>query len=212
MRGRPRVHLISHTVTQTPQHQITQLLDRANDGDAAASEALLPLVYSELRRLAESNMANEPVGHTLQPTALVHEAYIRLLGDGDVRWDGRGHFFGAAAVAMRRILIERARRVRTDKRGGGRARADFDPQLVMAPAPGDTPASGTVDLLALDESLTRLEAEEPLHARIVMLRYFAGLTVEQTASALNLSPATIKKEWSYARAWLRRDMESGHAD
>ncbi len=178
------------------------LLTRAEAGDAAASDELFIIVYDELRRLAAGLLARERAGQTLQPTALVHEAYLRLIGGSDVQWNGRGHFFGAAALAMRRILVERARRARV-------RRSDADPALIASTTPA--PDGLTVDILALNDALDKLERHEELHARIVMLRYFAGLTNEQTAEAIGLSPATVKKEWAYARAWLKREMEHGHA-
>jgi RNA polymerase sigma factor (TIGR02999 family) len=177
------------------------LLTRAEAGDPAASDELFVIVYDELRRMAAGLIARERPGLTLQPTALVHEAYLRLLGGNEVAWNGRGHFFGAAAQAMRRILVDRARRARAK-------RSDADPAQVADPAPESDGLS--IDILALNEALGRLERVEELQGRIVVLRYFAGLTNEQTAEALGLSPATIKKEWVYARAWLKREMEHGH--
>jgi RNA polymerase sigma factor (TIGR02999 family) len=165
-------------------------------GESGSSSELLPEVYEELRRLARSRIAREPAGLTLQPTALVHEAYLRLAGDGsDRRWDRRGHFFAAAAIAMRRILVERARHYRRVKHGGEQHRVELDDESpAMAPA--------LPDVLAIDQALTRLEQIDPKKARIVLLRYFAGLTIEETAAAMDLSPATVKNEWAFARAWL----------
>ena len=166
------------------------------DGEAGSSAELLPKVYDELRRLARARIAREPAGLTLQPTALVHEAYLRLAGDGvDRRWDKRGHFFAAAAIAMRRILVERARHYRRIKHGGEQQRVELD---VDSPA-FETPLH---DVLAIDQALTRLEQIDPQKARIVLLRYFAGLTIEETAAAMDLSAATVKNEWAFARAWL----------
>jgi RNA polymerase sigma factor (TIGR02999 family) len=165
-------------------------------GESGSSAELLPQVYDELRRLARSRIAREPAGLTLQPTALVHEAYLRLAGDGtDRRWDRRGHFFAAAAIAMRRILIERARHYRRIKHGGEQERVELDNE-----SPGLAPAMP--DVIAIDQALTRLEQIDPTKARIVLLRYFAGLTIEETADAMDLSPATVKNEWAFARAWL----------
>jgi RNA polymerase sigma factor (TIGR02999 family) len=178
---------------------MTQLLDAAGRGDAAAAEQLLPLVYSELHRLARIRMKQERAGHTLQPTALVHEAYLRLVGNPDTRWDGRGHFFGAAAIAMRRILVERARARGRVKRGGDRQRVEFDEA-------GLTEEPPATDLIVLDDTLNRLEQYDPRKYRVVMLRFFAGLTIEETAAAMDLSPATVKNEWTFARAWLHREM------
>jgi RNA polymerase sigma factor (TIGR02999 family) len=166
------------------------------DGEPGSSAELLPQVYDELRRLARSRLAREPAGLTLQPTALVHEAYLRVAGNGaDRRWDRRGHFFAAAAIAMRRILVERARHVRRVKHGGEQQRVELD---------SESPALATSlpDVLAIDQALTRLEQLDPNKARIVLLRYFAGLTIEETAAAMELSPATVKNEWAFARAWL----------
>ena len=164
--------------------------------ESGSSAELLPQVYDELRRLARSRIAQEPAGLTLQPTALVHEAYLRLAGDGsDRRWDRRGHFFAAAAIAMRRILVERARHYRRIKHGGAQQRVELD---------SESPALAPVlpDVLAIDQALTRLEQIDPTKAKIVLLRYFAGLTIEETAAAIELSPATVKNEWAFARAWL----------
>ncbi len=189
---------------------ITLLIDNAAKGDSHAAAELLPLIYDELRKLATSNMSNEAgrgAGHTLQPTALVHEAYMRLLGPEGVdngMWNSRGHFFGAAAIAMRRILIERARARGSIKRGGDRTRVDLDDNAVAA-TPDDSAKSD--ELLALDEALTRLESLDARKARVVMLRYFAGLSIEQTAAALDVSLATVKTDWAFARAWLSREIE-----
>ncbi len=193
--------------TGTAREQVTQLLELAGGGDARASEELLPLVYDELRRLARGQMKKEkggPSGQTLQATALVHEAYLRLVGDADVKWQNRAHFFGAAARAMRRILVDRARHRGRIKRGGDRERVELGDQGLGVAAPG----SGT-DLVELDLALARLEADDPRKAEVVMLRYFAGLSIEETAAALSLSPATVKNEWTFARAWLKRELERG---
>lgn len=166
-------------------------------GEAAAD--LLPLVYEELRKLARARMARERPGQTLQPTALVHEAYLRLSGDGDAPWASRAQFFAAAAEAMRRILIEKARRSRRRKRGGGRRRVTLDEGLLQAePAPEE--------ILALDQAIDRLEARDAAMARVVKLRYYAGLTVEETALAIETSPRTVKRLWTAGRAWLHREL------
>lgn len=189
-------------------HEVTRLLSAIAGGDSRASEELLPLVYDELRRLAHARMAQEPSNHTLQPTALVHEAYLRLIASGgvEVKWDSRGHFFAAAAEAMRRILIERARRVAGPKRGGGWRRRSLDDAADIATAPEE-------ELLVLDEALERFERHDQRKFQVVMLRYFAGLSVEHTASALGVSETTVKADWAYARAWLHRAVsaESGPA-
>jgi RNA polymerase sigma factor (TIGR02999 family) len=187
------------------RHEVTQLLNAAAGGDSRAAEELLPLVYQELRKLAHASMAHEPAGQTLQPTALVHEAYLRLLGSADVKWDGRGHFFGAAARAMRRILVERARSRNRIKRGGDRKRVEFGEQLDVVSADSE---QSDEQLVALDSVLEKLEAYDRRKCDVVMLRYFAGLSIEETAASLGLSPATVKNEWAFARAWLHREIGS----
>jgi RNA polymerase sigma factor (TIGR02999 family) len=176
---------------------VTRILNAIEQGDGQAAEQLLPLVYDELRKLAAAKMAHEKPGQTLQATALVHEAYIRLVGGdaGSLNWNGRGHFFSAAAEAMRRILVERARKKRRLRHGGGRKRLDLE-TLDIA----DQPVSE--DLLALDEALTSLSREEPLAAEVVNLRYFAGLTIPQAADSLGVSVRTANRHWAYAKAWL----------
>ena len=175
---------------------LTKILCAVENGDSAASAELLPLVYDELRRLAARELRGDASSNSLQPTALVHEAYVRLVDqDNEPRWNHRGHFYAAAAEAMRRILVEHARRKRTLKRGGDRKRIPFDDQSVSAP-------QRDPDLLTLDEALTRLAAERPKLARLVSLRYFAGLTMEQTANALLVSRRTAERDWTYAKAWL----------
>jgi RNA polymerase sigma factor (TIGR02999 family) len=186
-------------MTTPPPYEVTQLLAAVSEGDSRASAKLLPLVYDELRKLAKARMAHEPTGQTLQPTALVHEAYLRLVGDTNVTWDNRGHFFAAAALAMRRILVERARSRNRIKRGGGRARVELTDGALVSEPPDD-------DLLILDEALERLEKYDKRKADVVMLRYFAGLSIEETAAALGVSPATVKNEWTFARAWLHREI------
>jgi RNA polymerase sigma factor (TIGR02999 family) len=162
-------------------------------------------VYEELRRLARTRIAREPAGLTLQPTALVHEAYLRLAGDkSDRRWDRRGHFFAAAAIAMRRILVERARHYRRVRHGAAQHKVELDPE-----SPAFAPE--LPDVIAIDEALDRLEQIDPRKARIVLLRYFAGLTVEETAAAMELSPATVKNEWAFARAWLHDVLTTAQA-
>jgi len=176
------------------------LLEAAVSGDSKASSKLLPLVYDQLRKLAQSKMNKEAAGLTLQPTALVHEAYVRLVGgDADVRWANRGHFFAAAALAMRRILVDRARRNNRLRHGGDRNRVELQDGQ-----PGRDAMS--TDLLALDEALAILEKEDPRRYQVVMLRYFAGLTIEDTASSLGIAPATVKADWAVARVRLFRSM------
>ena len=172
----------------------------SEQGDPHAAARLLPLVYEELRRLAACRLAREPSGQTLQPTALVHEAYLRLVGSrGDDGWDGRGHFFAAAAEAMRRILIENARRKGRKKHGGDLARVDLAEADLACRMPAE-------ELIALDEAMTRLDAEDPLKARLVRLRFFAGLSLEEAARVLGVSTVTAKRYWRYARAWLHREV------
>jgi RNA polymerase sigma factor (TIGR02999 family) len=174
-------------------------------GDADVAQRLLPLVYHELRALASRRLVREAPGQTLQATALVHEAYLRLVGgDPDRRWDGRGHFFAAAAEAMRRILVDRARDRRRLKRGGGRGRVDLELASVPLGGPGE-------DLIDLDEALTDLVREDPLCARLVALRFFAGLTQAEAAEALGLAPRTADRHWAYARAWLYERLRRGAA-
>ena len=175
---------------------VTRILSAAAAGDPQAAGQLLPLVYDELRKLATRRMADEPSGQTLQATALVHEAYLRLVDRDAVRqWDSRWHFYAAAAEAMRRILVETARRRSRLKRGGAMKRVELDPVELTVDQPPD-------ELLALDEALGRLAAQHPEKAQLVKLRYFAGLTMEQAAEALGTSPRTAGRDWAYARAWL----------
>ena len=193
-------------------NEVTKVLAAIERGDAHAAEELLPLVYDELRRLAACKIAQERPGQTLQATALVHEAYVRLVNEpvsgipaakeGGSHWDSRAHFFAAAAEAMRRILIENARRKRRLKHGGDQKRVELEEYDLAGPEPDD-------DLLAMDEALSELEREEPVKAELVKLRYFAGLTLEEAAAAMDISRATAARYWTYARAWLydrmRRD-------
>jgi RNA polymerase sigma factor (TIGR02999 family) len=176
------------------------ILNAAQQGDAKAAEELLPLVYDELRRLAAWRLANERPGQTLQATALVHEAYLRLVGEKDPRWQGRRHFFGAAAEAMRRILVENARRKKRLKHGGQLERVDLEGVEIAAPLPDD-------ELLAVDEALTRLTEADPRAAELVKLCFFVGLTQEQAASELGVSISTVERTWAFARAWLFREIQ-----
>lgn len=177
-------------------NEVTRILSDLARGDAHAAAQLLPLVYDDLRRLAAARLAAEPSGNTLQPTALVHEAFLRLVGPTDeVNWESRGHFFAACAEAMRRILVDAARRKKMGKHGGGLHRHDVTERAIAAPQPDD-------DLVALDEALTRFAVLEPQKAELVKLRYFAGLTIEEAAQALGISPATAKRHWTFSKAWL----------
>jgi RNA polymerase sigma factor (TIGR02999 family) len=179
---------------------VTRILSAIEQGDPHAAEQLLPLVYDELRQLAAQKLAQEKPGQTLQATALVHDAYLRLVDVNEVQhWDSRGHFFAAAAEAMRRILIDNARRKRRPKHGGERRRVDLDAAASVAEAPAD-------DLLALDEALTKLAAEEPIKAKLVKLRLFAGLSVPEAAKVLGLATRTAERYWTYARVWLYAEL------
>jgi RNA polymerase sigma factor (TIGR02999 family) len=186
--------------------ELTEILQAVEAGDPLAADKLLPLVYEELRKLAAAHLANEQPGQTLQPTALVHEAYLRLVsGANPERWDGRGHFFAAAAIAIRRILIDNARRKRSLKRGGGLARRELGDLPASLPEPQE-------DLLALDEALQKLAVEDRRAAELVQLLYFAGLTLPEAAQALDVSPRTAGRLWTYARAWLRREIDGAGPD
>ncbi len=183
--------------------EVTRLLNQAGEGDPQAAEALLPLVYEQLRRMAGRQMRNERGDQTLQATALVHEAYLRLVEPSALRpWDGRWHFFAAAAEAMRRILVDRARRKGRLKHGGGRQRLELDGVQLLV----DDPREG---LLALDEALTEFEGIHPQKAQLVKLRYFAGLTMDEAAQSLGISVATCARHWAYARAWLYERISAG---
>jgi len=183
--------------------EVTQILHQIQQGNVAAASDLLPLVYAELRRLARYRMRKERPGQTLNPTALVHEAYLRLVADQAMNWDGRSHFFAAAAEAMRRILIENARRGKSLKRGG-----DLNQQELLEEN-AIIHLDDMDELLDLDAALTKLAVDEPELAKLVELRYFAGLTVEETAQALGVSARTVKRNWAFARAWLGREMNQG---
>ncbi len=182
-------------------NEITVMLNRAGRGDPTAAEQLLPLVYDELRRLASVRMAREAGAHTLQATALVHEAWLRLGGDGQPQWENRAHFFAAAAEAMRRILIDCARRRRAARHGGGLRRVDVNDPALAIPAAGDDD-----EMLCVHEALGALARHDPRRAELVKLRYFAGLTLEEAAEVLGVAPATAKRDWAYARAWLFREI------
>jgi len=182
-------------MAEQPVGPVTEMLRAASAGDSQAAADLLPLVYAELRKLARARMAKTPPGNTLQPTALVHEAYLRLIGRNDPSWNSRGHFFAAAAQSMRQILVEQARRKASIKHGGGRKRIDVADAEPFVEPPAE-------DLLALDEALTRLERANPRQGKIVMLRYFAGLTNEETAAALDVSLRTVEREWRFVRSFL----------
>jgi RNA polymerase sigma factor (TIGR02999 family) len=186
--------------------EVTRILDAIAQGDTQGAEQLLPLLYEELRRLAEQKLAHEKPGQTLQATALVHEAYLRLVaspggesGESKQRWSSRGHFFAAAAEAMRRILVEQARRKRRLKHGGGHRQVGLEQALNIAELPSD-------DLVALDEALSRFEAIDPVASQVVKLRYFAGLAMPDAAKTVGLSLRTAERNWTYAKAWLHREL------
>jgi len=178
---------------------VTRILDSVREGRTGAAEQLFRIVYDELRKLAAAQMRSERTGHTLQPTALVHEAFIRLVKDDQARWDNRAHFFGAAAEAMRRILVDHARARLAVRRGGDRRKVSLDdtPDLVLDRAG---------EVLGVDEALTRLAAIDARKARLVELRFFGGLGIEEAAAVLGISPRSVKRDWSYAKAWLYREM------
>jgi RNA polymerase sigma factor (TIGR02999 family) len=183
---------------------MTHILSRIEAGDASASAELFPLIYDQLRRLAAQRLAQEKPGHTLQATALVHEAYLRLVeGESSQEWNSRGHFFSAAAEAMRRILVENARSKKRIKRGGNRPRVELDEACAVSEAPSD-------DVLALSEALQKLAIESPSRAELVKLRYFAGMTIEEAAAAMGISLATAKRYWTYSRAWLYHALAQAH--
>jgi RNA polymerase sigma factor (TIGR02999 family) len=183
--------------------EVSRIVEGASGGGPQVAGQLLPLVYDELRRLARGKLAREAPGQTLDSTALVHEAYLRLVGkDPDQPWEGRGHFFAAAAESMRRILVERARRKRRVKHGGERDRQDLDPEQVAAP-------EAVEELLAVDEALDRLAQTDSIAAELVKLRYFAALSIPHAAEVLGMSPRSADRVWVYARAWLRREIRPG---
>jgi RNA polymerase sigma factor (TIGR02999 family) len=186
----------------TPPEDITQILQEVSGGNREAPARLMPLIYDELRRLADYYLRRERPDHTLQPTALVHEAYLKLIDQTRVDWQNRAHFFGVAAQLMRRILVDHARRHRASKRGGFRQKLTLDEAV-------DYSRTRDVDLVKLDDALTALAKFDARQSRIVELRFFGGLTIEETAEALGISPATVKVDWSMAKAWLRREIGGG---
>jgi len=186
--------------------EVTHILSAIEQGDPHAAEQLLPLVYDELRKLAAQRMAQEKPGQTLDATALAHEAYLRLVDvEKAQQWNSSGHFFAAAAEAMRRILVDQARHKQSQRQGGGCRRQDVEHLQIAAPEP-------SLDLLAVNEALERFEKLDPVKARLVKLRYFAGLTIPQAADALGISPTTADRHWSYARAWLHAELKKGAQD
>ena len=180
-------------------HEVTQILNAVQTGDTKAAEELLPLLYAELRQIAASKMASEAAGHTLQPTALVHEAWLRLVGNDQKAWPSRAYFFAAAAEAMRRILVEHARRKQSLKRGGEFEREEFNESALVLTAPPD-------ELLAVHEALEQFALEDRQAAELVKLRYFVGMTMEEAASALDMAPRSAERLWTYARTWLQREI------
>lgn len=180
---------------------VTQMLRQAGAGDPRAAADLLPLVYAELRKLAQARMAKTPPGNTLQPTALVHEAYMRMIGSDDPSWNSRGHFFAAAAQAMRQILVEQVRRKSSLKRGGEYHRVDVDADELSIAMPSE-------DILALDEALKKLEVDDPRKAKLVNLRFFAGLTMDEAAEALGISVPTAERDWRFVKALLHTQLSN----
>lgn len=189
--------------TQEPSHDVTRLLAELQAGKEGAADALVPLVYDELHRLAVHFMRRERADHTLQPTVLVHDAYLRLMGQNRVSWQNRAHFFGIAAQAMRRILVDHARRSRAAKREGGE-RVTLDESVTDRD-------DRSVDLVALDDALEKLAAALPRQARVVELRFFSGLDIEETAEVLGISPATVKRDWTFAKAFLQKELDQRSA-
>jgi RNA polymerase sigma factor (TIGR02999 family) len=187
---------------ETGADAVAALVERTQRGDERAMTALMPLVYDELRRVAAAYLRRERQGQTLQPTALVHEVYLRLLKDRKLSWESRAHFVGIAARSMRQILVDRARARGADKRGGALVRVTIDPGLLAS-------SGHSVELEALDEALTRLEAVDPELARVVDVRFFGGLSIDEASETLRVSPATVKRRWALAKAWLVRELERG---
>jgi RNA polymerase sigma factor (TIGR02999 family) len=187
------------------QEEVTLLLNKLGDGDQNAAAQLVPLVYEELRRMASQYLRRERPGHTLQATALVHEAYIKLAGQRDAQWQNRAHFFGVASELMRRILVDYARAQLRSKRGGKQQKVSLDDMLLVSP-------DRTDELLVVNDALARLEAMDPRQGRIVELRYFGGLTVDETAEVLHVSSKTVLREWNLAKAWLYGNLKEHHAD
>lgn len=192
---------MSETVSHVSD-DVTLMLERVSEGDRDAVDHLLPIVYDELRRLAESHLRHEQPDHTLQATALVHEAYLRLIDQTRVRWQNRAHFFAVAAQSIRRILVDHARGKRRQKRGGGRPTLSLDEALALG-------HERETDLVALDEALTRLSVEHPDKARVVEMRFFGGLTTEDAAEVLDVTTRTVERHWQFARAWLYRSLAEG---
>jgi RNA polymerase sigma factor (TIGR02999 family) len=184
---------------------VTRLLDEHRNGNEAALAQLIPLVFDELRRIAARYMRRERPNHTLQPTALVHEAYLRLADQKDARWENRAHFLGCAARIMRHLLVDSARARRAEKRGGGGAVLSLEAAMLL-------PDRDALDAVALDEALRALEAVDPVRSRVVELRFFGGLTVEETAEVMKVAPVTVKRHWTTARAWLARELRRGGAE
>ena len=187
------------------REDVTQVLEQLAEGDKRAADKLLPLVYDEFRALARHYLAQERANHTLQPTALVHEAYMKLVDQTRVDWQGKSHFFAVAAQAMRRILVDHARSRQRDKRGGGRARVVLDEAVALSPQKDE-------DVLALDEALEKLSGLDPRQAKVVDLRFFGGMNVEEVAQALGVSKRTVEGDWTFARAWLSRELSNAEGE
>ncbi len=190
---------------ETAALSVSQLLQRWSEGDGSALDQLTPLVYDELHRMARRYMQQQPAGHTLQTTALIHEAYLRLIGQQEKHWENRAHFFGVAAQAMRHILVDYARARKMVKRGGGAQQVSLDEALTISPEHSD-------DLVALHDALIALAALDPRQSRIVELRFFGGLTEEEIGEVLQLSARTVRSDWRLARSWLLRELDRGERD
>jgi RNA polymerase sigma-70 factor, ECF subfamily len=187
-----------------PSHQVTKLLKDWSEGDSSAADKLMPLVIDDLRRLAHNYMRREKAGHTLQTSALVNEAYVRLVDQSKIQWESRAHFFGIAARLMRQILVDQARRRNFAKRGGGAIRVSLNEATAVA-------EEQSANVMALDEALKNLESIDPRQSRIIELRFFGGMSIEETAEALKVSPGTVMRDWTFARAWLRKEMAASEA-
>lgn len=208
MKGRivePEVGGILATPSQYSRTDVTRLLIAWSNGDTSAADELMPLIYNELHQAAARAMRREAIGHTLQPTALVNEVYLRLADQSHAKWENRAQFFGVAAQVMRRVLVDHARARMSEKRGGGHRTITLDD---VHDAPEHSEQSNGVDVLELHEALEKLAALDPKQARVVELRYFSGLTIDETAEALGISAATVKREWTFARAWLWRELQA----
>jgi RNA polymerase sigma factor (TIGR02999 family) len=194
--------------TRPQSDDVTLLMAAAAGGDKSAADRLLPLVYDQLRKAAQLGLAGERAGHTLQATAIVHEAYLKLVGPRDLPWQGRAHFYAAAAEAMRRVLLDHAKARGRVKRGGGLGRIDLDNTATLGGPDADDHCTNREDFIALDDAIGRLASKDPRMAEVVRLRFYAGLEISQVASALGVSERTVKNDWAFAKAWLERELKS----